>query len=247
MEKLASESGSPPLLKEEAGACVNVPGVAWKFPKRVRGHCCAHVHHLAGWSQRWSALPLAAGSRHLSAFWEMPRGTPFLRLQTLSCSDLPRHLKFHSGDCLVGGVSCPMSVHCWRCQRTHQTMAVTKSSVWNSASCSRLRVWKPGAQDVYVLTENRSGVVQGRGQHTMACGPSLAGCLFGKWFYWNPAMPLHPVSAAFMLQWPSWVIAIETIRPAKNKILYSLAFYKKSLQMPTLEHLVFLGRQNGAP
>lgn len=62
--------------------------------------------------QRWSAFPLAAGSRHLSAFLEMPRGTPFLRLQTLSCSDLPRHLKFHCGQCLVGGISCSMSVHC---------------------------------------------------------------------------------------------------------------------------------------
>lgn len=168
MEKSASEAGSPPLLKEAAGACVNIPGVAWKFPERVRGHCCAHVHHLAGWSQRWSAFPLAAGLRHLSAFWEMPRGTPFLRLQTLSCSDLPRHLKFHSGDSLVGSISCSMSVHCWVCQRTHQTMAVINSSVLNSASCSSqsLKTWGTG----YVRFDGeqvRSGPGQGSAHYGM--------------------------------------------------------------------------------
>ena len=39
MEKSASEAGSPLLLKEAAGACVNIPGVAWKSQRALLRSC----------------------------------------------------------------------------------------------------------------------------------------------------------------------------------------------------------------
>lgn len=96
-------------------------------------------------------------------FWRCPEAL-HSSVFRLSCSDLPRHLKFHCGQCLVEVFPVPC-LYIADCARGH-------IKLWQSLTPQCWAVLPaPESQPeslahrICTLTENRSGVVQGRGQH----------------------------------------------------------------------------------